>query len=80
MTVEVTVPELGYGANEAKVVVWHARAGDTVKAGDVIAEVMTEKVNIEVESPVNGVLAEIRVPEEELMGVGGVLATIEEHP
>ncbi len=57
-------------------VAWLKQPGDQVAAGEVIAEAMTEKVNVEIESPVAGVLAEILVAEEDTVTVGQPIARV----
>ncbi len=56
MLIEIRVPELGHDAKEAILVVWHRQPGDAVAAGDPVADVMTDKVNVEVASPASGTL------------------------
>ena len=77
MHVEITIPELGHGSQEAKMVAWLKNTGDTVTAGEVIAEVMTEKVNIEIDSPVDGMITETFVNEDDLVEMDTVIAVIE---
>ena len=62
--------------SHAAVVAWHKAEGDRVTQGEVIAEVETEKVDNELTSPCDGVLARILVAEEETVDVGTVLAII----
>ena len=76
MEIEIKVPDLGEGAAEATFTAWLKQVGDTVQAGEPIAEIMTEKVNLEVESPADGVLAEQIVKEEETILPGAVLGIV----
>ncbi len=87
MAYEVVAPKLGLTATEVIIVRWLKKKGERVRAGEAILEIMTDKVNFEVESPVDGVLAEIFNGEEETVPVGtivgriatsGVDATVEE--
>ena len=76
MQVEIKVPDLGEGASEATFTVWLKSIGDTVQAGEGIAEIMTEKVNLEVESPVSGVLQGQMVQPDEAIVSGAVLGIV----
>jgi pyruvate dehydrogenase E2 component (dihydrolipoamide acetyltransferase) len=62
---------------EVAVVAWHKAIGDQVKAGEVLFEVMTEKVNVEVESDFDGKLLEILHPADSEVQVGAVVARYE---
>lgn len=61
---------------EFTIVAWLKQPGDEVAEGEVIAEAMTEKVNVEVESPVAGVLEEMLVEEEDTVVVGQTIARV----
>jgi 2-oxoglutarate dehydrogenase E2 component (dihydrolipoamide succinyltransferase) len=78
MTVEVVVPEMGESVLEATVSAWSKQPGDPVKVGDVLVELETDKVNLEVGAKSAGVLAEIKVQAGEDVKVGDVLALIDE--
>lgn len=80
MLIEIRVPELGHDAKEAILVVWHRQAGEAVAAGDPVADVMTDKVNVEVASPANGTLRELRAAPDDKVAVGAVIATLESTP
>jgi len=80
MLIEIRVPELGHDAKEAILVVWHRQAGETVAAGDPVADVMTDKVNVEVASPASGTLRELRAAADDKVAVGAVIATLEAAP
>ncbi|MFO1221817.1 MAG: lipoyl domain-containing protein [Burkholderiaceae bacterium] len=77
MLIEIRVPEMGHDAKEAILVVWHRQPGDTVAAGDPVADVMTDKVNVEVASPASGTLRELRAAPDDKIAVGAVIATLE---
>jgi pyruvate/2-oxoglutarate dehydrogenase complex dihydrolipoamide acyltransferase (E2) component len=72
MTVEF--PKLADTLVDGTVSAWYKRPGDTVKKGEPLFAVETDKVNTDVESPHDGVLAEILVPEGERAEVGQILA------
>src|SRR3990172_2798007 len=78
MTVEVIVPEMGESVLEATVSAWLKKQGDYVNVGDVLVELETDKVNLEVGAKSAGALAEIKVQEGEDVKVGDVLALIDE--
>lgn len=80
MLIEIRVPEMGHEANEVIFVAWHKWPGDTVAAEEPIADVMTDKVNIEVVSPAAGTLKEQRAAPDEVIAVGAVVATLETAP
>ncbi|TQD42736.1 2-oxoglutarate dehydrogenase, E2 component, dihydrolipoamide succinyltransferase [Actinomyces johnsonii] len=73
---EVKMPALGESVTEGTVSSWLKAVGDAVEADEPLLEVATDKVDTEVPSPASGVLLEIRVPEDETVEVGTVLAII----
>ena len=80
MIIEIKMPELGENVTEGTIVHWAKKVGDSIQAGEVLVEVMTEKVNSEVESPVMGVVREILYPEESIVKVGEIIARIQTEP
>ncbi len=76
MSVEVTVPQLGESIVEATVGRWRKAQGDAVVAGEPLVELETDKVNIEVDSPSDGVLTTILKQEGDTVGVGEALAQV----
>ncbi|GAV95519.1 hypothetical protein ADENT20671_2316 [Actinomyces denticolens] len=72
------MPALGESVTEGTVSSWLKAVGDTVTADEPLVEVATDKVDTEVPAPASGVLLEIRVPEDETVEVGTVLAIIGE--
>jgi pyruvate dehydrogenase E2 component (dihydrolipoamide acetyltransferase) len=75
---EVTLPELGESVTEGTVSRWLKQVGESVAADEPLLEVSTDKVDTEIPSPTAGTLLEIRVQEDETVGVGAVLAIIGE--
>ena len=73
---EVVMPALGESVTEGTVTTWLKSVGDAVEADEPLVEVSTDKVDSEVPAPTSGFLAEIRVPEDETVEVGTVLAVI----
>jgi 2-oxoglutarate dehydrogenase E1 component len=67
---------MGESVTEGTVVNWVKKAGDPVTEGETLVEVTTDKVDVEVPSPVSGTLAEITAPEGETVLVGGTLGLI----
>src|SRR5512143_2394814 len=78
MAIEVTVPEMGESVLDATVGHWLKKEGDYVNVGDVLVELETDKVNVEVGAKGSGVLQQIKVPEGGDVKVGDVLGMIEE--
>ena len=78
--IEVKVPVLPESINEATVAVWHKKPGDFVELDDVIVEIETEKVVLEVPAEDSGVLTEIKAKEGETVGEQQVLGIIEKKP
>jgi 2-oxoglutarate dehydrogenase E2 component (dihydrolipoamide succinyltransferase) len=78
MATEIVVPTLGESVTEATVGKWFKKAGDAVKADEALAELETDKVTLEVNAPVGGVISEIAVKEGETVGVGAILGLIAE--
>lgn len=78
MTTEVRVPTLGESVTEATVATWFKKPGDAVAQDEMLCELETDKVTVEVPSPVAGVMAEIVAPEGANVGVDALLATISE--
>ena len=75
---EVRMPALGESVTEGTVTTWLKAVGDAIDADEPLLEVSTDKVDSEVPAPVAGFLAEIRVPEDETVEVGTVVAIISE--
>src|SRR6056297_3269413 len=78
MAIEVRVPTLGESVTEATVATWYKKPGDAVAADEMLAELETDKVTVEVPSPAAGTMGELVASEGETVGVDALLATIEE--
>src|SRR5205085_4449193 len=78
MSVEIRVPEMGESVVDATVGSWLKHQGDTVKKGEALVELETDKVNVEVSAEQSGVLQEILKQEGEVVSVGDVLGRIGE--
>ena len=75
---DVMVPSLGESVTEATVSTWFKKPGDAVKADEMLCELETDKVSVEVPSPVAGVLSEILAPEGTTVGPNARLAIVAE--
>jgi 2-oxoglutarate dehydrogenase E2 component (dihydrolipoamide succinyltransferase) len=78
MSIEVRVPALGESVTEATVATWLKKAGDSVAADEMLCELETDKVTVEVPAPAAGTLGEIVAPEGATVGPAALLATITE--
>ena len=78
MSEKVLVPTLGESITEATVSKWLKREGETVEADEAIVELETDKVNLEVPSPISGTLSEISFRDGDTVEVGAVLGSISE--
>ena len=76
MSDKIIVPTLGESVTEATVSKWLKSQGEKVSADEPIVELETDKVNVEVPSPSNGVLEKISVKEGETVNVGALLGMI----
>lgn len=74
---DVVMPQLGETVTEGTVVTWHRKPGDKVTADELLFDVETDKVAMEIPAPATGVLKEILVTEGETVAVGTRLAVIE---
>lgn len=76
-TYKFKLPDIGEGIAEAEIVAWHVKVGDEVEEDQGIADVMTDKATVEMESPVSGKVLELNGEEGEMLAIGSVLAVIE---
>ena len=79
MIEKILVPVLGESITEATVSKWLKKAGDRVEADEAIVELETDKVNLEVPSPVNGILTEINSKDGETVEVGALLGSVSQN-
>jgi pyruvate dehydrogenase E2 component (dihydrolipoamide acetyltransferase) len=75
-TTDVKLPELGEGVTEGELVKWTVNIGDTVKADQTVAEIMTDKATVEVPTPVAGVVKEFKFKKGEVIKVESVILTL----
>lgn len=78
MSVEIHVPELGESIVDATVASWRKHEGDSVKAGEAVAELETDKINVEVTAEQDGVLEKILKQAGDSVTVGEVIGTLGE--
>ena len=78
MNEKILVPALGESITEATVAKWLKKEGEAVQADEAIVELETDKVNLEVPSPVDGILSKINSKDGETVEVGGLLGSISE--
>lgn len=74
---DILTPALGESVSEATIAKWTKKAGEAVKKNELLVELETDKVTLEVSAESDGVLTAILKPEGETVGVGDVLGTIE---
>jgi 2-oxoisovalerate dehydrogenase E2 component (dihydrolipoyl transacylase) len=74
---EFKLPDIGEGIAEAEIVAWHVKIGDTIAEDQQIADMMTDKATVEMESPVAGKVIELAGEVGDLVPIGSVLAVIE---
>ncbi|MCL6554419.1 MAG: 2-oxo acid dehydrogenase subunit E2 [Firmicutes bacterium] len=77
MPVEITLPQLGESTFEGTIGRWLKQPGDRVERFEPLVEIITDKVNVEMPSPVAGVLVALLVPEGETRPVGAPIALVE---
>src|SRR5579859_3379473 len=73
---EIRMPKMGDGMEEGTINAWLKHEGDMVKAGDPIAEVETDKANVEISAYESGILTRILVQVGETVPVGAVIAQV----
>ncbi|MFL5872424.1 MAG: multifunctional oxoglutarate decarboxylase/oxoglutarate dehydrogenase thiamine pyrophosphate-binding subunit/dihydrolipoyllysine-residue succinyltransferase subunit [Solirubrobacterales bacterium] len=76
-TVQITMPEMGESVTEGIVLEWHVAEGDSVKEGDTVVEVSTDKVDAEVPAPADGVITKLIAQVDDEVPVGAPLAEME---
>ncbi len=77
MALEFKLPDIGEGIAEGEIVKWLVKVGDTVKEHQSVVEVMTDKATVEVPSPANGRITEIRAKEGDTVPVGSVIFVLD---
>src|SRR5690606_29259694 len=71
------LPDIGEGIAEAEIVAWHVKIGERVEEDAQLADMMTDKATVEMESPVSGVVVELAGEVGDMVSIGSTLAVIE---
>src|SRR5947208_3161726 len=71
------LPDIGEGIAEAEIVAWHVKVGDRVEEDQQIADMMTDKATVEMESPVSGVVVELAGAVGDQVPIGSALVVFE---
>lgn len=71
------LPDIGEGIAEAEIVAWHVKIGDRIEEDGRIADMMTDKATVEMESPVSGVVTKVAGAEGDVIAIGSMLIEIE---
>lgn len=79
MATEIKMPQLSDTMSSGKILVWKKKEGDAVNRGDILAEVETDKANLEIEAFHQGTLLKICAPAGEAAKVGDIIAIIGQH-
>src|SRR5690349_15986387 len=74
---EFKLPDIGEGIAEAEIVAWHVKVGDNVGEDQQLADMMTDKATVEMESPVAGKVLEVAGEVGDMIAIGSVLVVIE---
>ena len=76
-TFTFNLPDIGEGIAEAEIVAWHIKVGDRIEEDGRIADMMTDKATVEMESPVSGVVTKVAGAEGDVIAIGSMLVEIE---
>lgn len=76
-TYTFNLPDIGEGIAEAEIVAWHVKVGDRIEEDGRIADMMTDKATVEMESPVSGVIRKVAGAEGDVIAIGSMLVEIE---
>jgi 2-oxoisovalerate dehydrogenase E2 component (dihydrolipoyl transacylase) len=71
------LPDIGEGIAEAEIVSWHVKVGDRIEEDQPIADMMTDKATVEMESPVSGVVIAVAGEAGDVVSIGSMLVEIE---
>ncbi len=76
-TFTFNLPDIGEGIAEAEIVAWHVKVGDVISEDQPIADMMTDKATVEMESPVSGVVTKVAGEAGDVIAIGSMLVEIE---
>ena len=71
------LPDIGEGISEAEIVAWHVKVGERVEEDQQVADMMTDKATVEMESPVSGIVVELAGEVGDQVSIGAALVVIE---
>src|SRR5690606_3081465 len=71
------LPDIGEGIAEAEIVAWHVKIGDRVEEDQQVADMMTDKATVEMESPVTGIVVELAGEVGDQVAIGSALMVVE---
>ncbi len=71
------LPDIGEGIAEAEIVAWHVKVGDNISEDQPLADMMTDKATVEMESPVSGVVTKVAGEAGDVIAIGAMLVEIE---
>ncbi|WP_304644506.1 biotin/lipoyl-containing protein, partial [Sphingomonas soli] len=71
------LPDIGEGISEAEIVAWHVKVGDRVEEDQQVADMMTDKATVEMESPVSGTVVELAGEVGDQVAIGSALIIVE---
>lgn len=71
------LPDIGEGIAEAEIVAWHVKVGDRISEDQPLADMMTDKATVEMESPVAGIVTKVAGEAGDVIAIGSMLAEIE---
>ncbi len=74
---EFRLPDIGEGIAEAEIVAWHVNVGDRVEEDQSVADMMTDKATVEMESPVSGIVLEVAGAVGDMIPIGSTLMVVE---
>ncbi|MGY4689666.1 dihydrolipoamide acetyltransferase family protein [Salibacterium sp. K-3] len=78
MAFEFELPDIGEGIHEGEIVKWFVKSGDTVQEDDVLCEVQNDKAVVEIPSPVEGTIQDVKAEEGATVNVGDVILTVDD--
>ncbi|GAB4545902.1 MAG: dihydrolipoamide acetyltransferase family protein [Anaerolineae bacterium] len=79
MSVNVILPNLGFGMTEGRILAWLKQPGDVVRKGEILAEIESDKASVELEAVADGILDAILAPVDTVVAVDSVIAVIREQ-
>lgn len=74
---EVTMPKMGMAMEDGEIVQWHIEEGTYINEGDLVLTILTEKASVDIESPISGLLIEIRAKAGQVVPIGEIIAIVD---